>query len=199
MGDVDGGHAHVALQMVEKAAGFETELGIEIGERLVKKIDLAWIDQRPRQRRALLLAAGNLARQPLQKVANLEHVGHLLGAGVAFGFLLAAHLQGIGDVVGDVHMRIERIVLEDHGNAAVLRVQIGDVAAANHHPARRRRFEAGDHAQAGRLAAARRAEQADELAVGDLETDVGNRDESAEGLGDVLEFDRGHGGFPITT
>ncbi|MCY1231144.1 hypothetical protein D9M72_435810 [compost metagenome] len=199
VGDVDGGHAHVALQMVEEAAGFEAQLGVEVRERLVEEVDLAWIDQCAGQRRALLLAAGDLARQPLHQVADLEDVGHFLGAGVALGLLLAAHLQGIGDVVGDVHVRVERIVLKDHGNAAVLRMQVGNVAAADHHPARGWRFETRDHAQARRLAAARRAQQADELAVGDLEADVGHGDEGAEGLGDVLEFDRGHDRFPITT
>ncbi|MNT53635.1 hypothetical protein D3C72_1907270 [compost metagenome] len=119
---------------------------------------------------------------------------------MALVFRLAAHLQRIGDVVGEVHVRVERIVLEDHGDLPVLRVQIGHVLAADQHLAGGRRFEPGDHAQACGLAAAGWTEQADELAVGDREADVGQGVEGAEALGNVLEFDRGHEtGFPITT
>ena len=50
-------------------------------------------------------------------------------------------------------------------------------------------FEAGDHAQRRGLAAARGAEQGDQLAGGDVEADIAHRLDLAEGLGDVLEAD----------
>ena len=51
--------------------------------------------------------------------------------------------------------------------------------------ARGRALEAGDHAQRRRLAAARRAEQADDLARRDRQIDVVDGDEGAELLGDL--------------
>ena len=48
-------------------------------------------------------------------------------------------------------------------------------------------LEAGDHPQQGGLAAARRAEEADELALLDGERDVVERGERAEALGDALD------------
>ena len=66
--DVDRRHPHVALQVVEEAARLEPQLGVEVGERLIEEIDAAGIDQRARERRALLLAAGNLARQPIEQM-----------------------------------------------------------------------------------------------------------------------------------
>jgi hypothetical protein len=49
------------------------------------------------------------------------------------------------------------------------------------------RLEAGDDAQQRGLAAARRAQQADELALVDREADVAKRDEAAEVLGNPLD------------
>ena len=54
-------------------------------------------------------------------------------------------------------------------------------------------LEAGDHAQRGRLAAARRADQHHELALGDLEVQVADRsDVVGVDLREVNELDRGH-------
>ena len=52
-----------------------------------------------------------------------------------------------------------------------------------------RGLEAGDHAQGRGLAAARRAEQREELARGDREAGVVDRHEVAEALGDVVDLD----------
>jgi hypothetical protein len=49
------------------------------------------------------------------------------------------------------------------------------------------RLEAGDDAQQRGLAAARRAEQADELALGNRQADVAQRDEAAEVLRDSFD------------
>ena len=51
-------------------------------------------------------------------------------------------------------------------------------------------LEAGEHPQRRRLAAARRAQQREELALGDREAHVVHRDEVAEALRHVLEPDR---------
>jgi hypothetical protein len=50
-------------------------------------------------------------------------------------------------------------------------------------------FHAGDDAQQRRLAAAGRAEQGDQFAGRDVEIDVVERDEIAEALGDIADFD----------
>ena len=50
-----------------------------------------------------------------------------------------------------------------------------------------RPLEAGDHAQAGGLARARRAQHREELAAPDLEVDPVDRDDVAVGLADAAE------------
>ena len=64
---------------------------------------------------------------------------------------------------------------------------------------RGRVLEPGDQPQQRGLAAARRADEDDELAVVDGEVDVGDDVDLAEGLLDVLKFDRAHVGCPYFT
>ena len=81
-----------------------------------------------------------------------------------------AHLQAEGHVVVGRHVRIERVVLEHHRDVAVLRRQVVDDAARR--SGRRPTvivLEPRDHAERGRLAAARRPDEHDELAVVDLQ------------------------------
>ena len=73
------------------------------------------------------------------------------------------------------------------------------VLAAEQDAARRRQLEPGDHAQRRRLAAARRPEQAEELAVANGEGRVLHGDEIAEGLLQVLDADLGHRLTPETS
>ena len=74
---------------------------------------------------------------------------------------------------------------------------LGDVDSADRPGALGHLLEAGDHPQQRRLAAARRADEHDELAVEDREIDVVHGDEAAgEDLRDVLETDLSHAGLP---
>src|SRR6516225_5859382 len=57
-------------------------------------------------------------------------------------------------------------------------------------------FQATDHAQRGRLAAAAGAEQREELAFGNLKIDVIDRDHAVKGLVEVLDAQKAHGWFP---
>jgi hypothetical protein len=88
----------------------------------------------------------------------------------AFSHLLDAKREG--DVLEDAHMRIERVGLEDHGDAALDRRQIVDAHAIDDDVALSGRIEAGDHPQQRGLAAARRADEDNELAVLHVELDA---------------------------
>ena len=72
-------------------------------------------------------------------------------------------------VLEDRHVRIERVVLEHHGDVAILRRQVVDHLAADRDVAGSDFLEARDHAQRRALAAAGRADQHDELVVRDVE------------------------------
>ena len=71
------------------------------------------------QRHPLALAAGELARLALQQIADAEDVGRVSHALVDLGLFEFAHLQAERHVVVYAHMRVERVVLEHHGDVAV--------------------------------------------------------------------------------
>ena len=79
----------------------------------------------------------------------------------------AAHPQGEADVLVDAHVRVERVALEHHGDVAVAGVDAADRLAADDDLAGGRLLEPGDHPHRRGLAAARGAEQHQELLVGD--------------------------------
>ncbi len=105
--------------------------------------------------------------------------------------------QPIGHVVGDVQVGEQRVGLEDDAVVALRRRQRGDVLAAQLDAPGGLRLQPGDDAQDGRLAAARGAEEADELALRDLQVDALQRDEVAELLADAGQSQKGgRGGEP---
>ena len=89
----------------------------------------------------------------------------------------------------DRQVRVERVALEHHGHVAVLGVDVVDDAVADGDRAVTELLEPGHEAQRRRLAAARGAEQDEELAVGDRQGEVVDRGGLAEALGDPLEAD----------
>ena len=82
-------------------------------------------------------------------------------------------------------MRIERIGLEHHREAALGRRHVDDVRAVDQDLPAGDVLEPGDQAQQRGLAAAGRADEDDELAVLDLEVDVLDDVDRPEGFADV--------------
>ena len=109
----------------------------------------------------------------------------------------AAHLEPERHVVVDVHVRVERVVLEDHRDVARLRRQVVHDLVADAHRAGGDVLEAGDHAERARLAAAGRADEDDELAVGDLQVELVHRPGPVGvDLRQPVELDGRHGPEP---
>ena len=146
---------------------------VKIGERLVEQHHVGRCHQAARQRHALTLPAGEIRRPPFGIVFQphgRQRLPYLLAIALAGD---AAHFQRIPDIVGDVHMRPERIGLEHHRHVAPLRRQRICGSASRRSP----RWidpsvgclEAGDHPQHRRLAAAGRPEQRQETAFADFE------------------------------
>ena len=98
-------------------------------------------------------------------------------------------LQPEGDVLVDREVREEGVVLEDRVHVPLVRRQPGDVLALELDQARRRLLEPADHPQGRGLATAGRAEEAEELAVPDLEVDVIDGRRVTESLDDIDQTD----------
>ena len=103
------------------------------------------------------------------------------------------HLEAEAHVVAHVQMRIERVGLEHHRDAALGRRHLVHDPAADPEHAGGDVLEAGDHPQQRGLAAAGGADEDDELAVVDREIDAADDLDPAEMLLDVAEGETGHG------
>ena len=85
------------------------------------------------------------------------------------------------------------MTLENHSEIAVARLKIVHDASVDADIPGGRILEAGNHAQSGRLAAAGRPDEDDELAVFDGEVQVLDRLNGAERFIEIAQFDTCHG------
>src|SRR5205085_4788781 len=98
----------------------------------------------------------------------------------------------------DAHVRVERVVLEHHGDVAVHGREFIDHIAVDRDRAGGDRLKPGDHPQCRRLAAAGRSHEHHELLVADLQIDVFDGVHAVVELVDPLEDDLSHCCQPFT-
>ena len=110
---------------------------------------------------------------------------------LAFRLRHAVHFQTEGHVLTHGHVRVKRVALEHHRDAALGGRDVVDHLARDLDGAFRRILQPGDHPQQGGLAAARGAEDREHLARGEVERDSVDggvdRDGVAVADGHVLE------------
>ena len=170
--DVDRGGAELALQRRDLGAGLRPQLGVEVRQRLVHQEHRRVADDGPAHGDPLALAARELAGLAVEPLLELQHLGCVEHPLADLVLRQLGQLQREADVLLDRHVRVERVVLEHHGDVALLGRQVVDDPVADAELTRRDGLEARDHAQGRRLAAARRADEHEELAVGDVEVEV---------------------------
>ena len=190
--DVDRGGAHLLVHALDLGAHLHAQLGVEVRERLVEQEHLRIAHDRAAHRDALALPAGQLARLALEQFLDVEDAGRLLHALVDLVLRILLQPQPERHVLVDRHVRIERVVLEHHRHVAVFRRHVVDHVAVDRDLAAGDLFQPGDHAQGRRLAAARRADQHDELLVGDIEIDRADRLDLVVFLDHLAERDLRH-------
>ena len=153
--------------------------------------------QRAGDRDPLLLAARERAHRALGEGRHLHEREEARDGRADLGAGVPAGPKAEGDVLGDAEMGEERVVLEHDADVAPVRRQAGDVAPVERHAAAVGREETGHDPEQRGLAAARGAEQRDELARPHGEVDAaqhGRRAEALLGTRDVQEGGLRHGG-----
>ena len=191
--DEHRGGRHTLAQLLELQAHLRAQLGIEVGQGLVEQEHLGIAHDAAAERDALLLAARELARPPLQQRLDRQDLGGAAHGGIDLALRDAAVAQAERQVVVHAHVLIERVVLEHHGDVAVLRLQAVDDPVADGDGAAGDVFQARDHAQRRGLAAARRSDQYHELVVGDMQVEILHGGDAARiGLVHVAEGDFRH-------
>src|SRR5262249_1713819 len=187
VGDEDGGDAVRALQALDLDLHVEAQILVERAERLVEQQHLRIGGKAARERGALLLAAGELARLALGELAHVhqrKHLGHARADALARPLL---PLEAVGDVLRHPHVREKRVIPEPQAGPAPARGQMVDGLAIEQHAALALADKAGHDAQQRGLAAARRPQQRDEFPARNIEIDVAHGDDLAEAMADVLK------------
>src|SRR5688572_9374808 len=160
------------MQSRELDARLDAQLGIQVGERLIEEERQRLTHDRATQRDSLSLAARKLRWFSLQQCIQSKRRRYRLNTPVDHIARLFTHHQTEPNVLSNGHVRIERVVLEDHGDVALLWWEVRDIALADADSASCNLLEPGHHSQDGRLPAAGRSNQHEQLAVGDLETEI---------------------------
>ena len=193
VGDKQAGDVQLVVKPQQPAAQVLAHLRVERAKRLVEQQHLRAHGQRPGQRDALPLSAGQLrgiARRQAVELHELQQVAHLLANG---GFRRARrpglHAKAEGDVLEDRQVPEERVVLEDEADATALRGLARGVDAVEVHATLLGRLQAADDAQQRRLARSGRPQQRDQLAGLHGEIDAIERRVRAEAVRDALHLD----------
>ena len=169
--DVDHRDRQFASQSTKFRAQGGPQFRIETGERLVEQENARPTDQRPGQRRSLLLAAGQLVGKPPGEVPDLNQAQRLLRAESAFREWHARGTEDEVEILETRQVRPQREILEHEPYAPSV---WGDERAARLRDRRVKdgdgagiwRLEARDQAQQRRLAGPARAEDHDRFADG---------------------------------
>ena len=193
VGHVHEGDADVDLDALELDLEALAELEVEGAERLVEEQHVGLVDQRPRERDALLLPAGQLVGAALLVAGQVDLLEDLPGAAPDLVLGHASPLQPEPDVAGDIEVGEQGIALEDHVHRPLVRWLPAHVVPAELDGPAGRQVEAADHPERRRLAATRRAEEREELAGADRERDVVDRPDLAEHLREAVQSDLGRG------
>ena len=169
--DVDRRDLEVVLDAGDLRSHLHAQLRVEVRERFVHQERVWMADDRPSHGDPLALAPGQrsrLAAEELLEAEDLRGVADPL-VDLTLGDLL--QLQPEGHVLEHGHVRVERVVLEDHRDVAVLRRHVVHHGLADRDAASRDDLEAGDHSQRRRLPAARGSDEHHELAVLDRQVE----------------------------
>ena len=161
--DHHAGNAQLALQLADFAAQLGAHLGIERGQRLVQQQQTRAWRQCAGQRNALLLATRQLRRIALRLRTQTYQSQHLLHPGLHLRRRLAPETKR--HILGRRQVRKQCVALEHHAKASARGGPARDVLALKQSAARVGLLDAAQNAQQRGLAAARRAQQADELAA----------------------------------
>ena len=208
MRDHDAGHAHLLDDADQLELGALAQFFVERAQGLVQQQQTRPLGQATRQRHPLLLAAGKLMRLAFGVGLELHQVQHASHALLDLGLGQVVTPQAKGHVVPHTQVGEQRVALEHHVDRPLVGRQPDDVPTLQHNLTRGRHLKARQHAQQGRLAAARRAQQRKNFTLLDVERhiihskhivvlfddafDLQKRGRTLPGLQAIRGFDRAH-------
>ncbi len=172
VGDVDRRNAQPAHEIDDLPAHRGPLRRVEARQRLVEQEHVGRLDQRAAEAGQPTLTAGQRGRQAGQEPAQPQVTGPAGDPLLDVRFRQPPRAQAPSEVARHVEERDQRGRLEDHRDPPPVGRYPGDRAAPDHHVAGVDLVETGQHPQQRGLAAARRAEHHQELALTGSQGDV---------------------------
>jgi hypothetical protein len=145
--DVDRRDAELLVQPRERRPHRNAELRVEVRQRLVHQERDGIAHHGPADRDALALPARERGRLAVEQLVEPECPRGFTHALPTLGLRRLAQLQAEREILLDGHVRVERVVLEDHRDVALLRPQLRHVLTADQDRALGCLLETGDQAQ----------------------------------------------------
>ena len=179
--NIDERALDLVAQLDELGTHLVTQLGVQVGQRLVHQEDLRITHDGAADSDTLALAARKRLGLAVEVLGDTQDLGSgaNLAVDLVFGDLL--ELKRKRHVLVHRHVGVQSIALEHHGDVAVLGRHVVDALAVDEHVARGNVLQAGDHAHRRGLTAARRANEDDELLVVNGEVKVLNSEHAILG------------------
>ncbi len=198
MGDDNEGDADLVLHTFELELHLLAQLLVEGAERLVEQQHPRPLDPRAGQRDALALAAREAVGLAVAEAGKLGHLQDIADPAGYLGARQALHFQAVGNVLRHRHVREEGVGLEHEVHRPAVGPQRRHVLAVEQDAPRVGLRETGDHAQEGGLAAARGAQQREELVLDKVEVGGLHCRDLSETLGKALKRNDGRRAHGVT-
>ena len=145
--DVDGGHAQLLVQAAQLDLHVLAQLLVERRQRLVHQQNARLEHDRACQRHALALPARQLIDAACRIAGELHHRERRIDAADDIGSGNAAQPQRKGNICADAHVRKQRVGLEYHPDAALMRSKADHFRLAELQAAMVRPGKTGEHHQ----------------------------------------------------
>src|SRR5688572_20038257 len=187
VGDVNGGEREPLEQGTKVVLEPKPKRPVEGAERLVEEQDARSRRQRPCERDALRLAAGQGRHVAVVGAGKSEEDERLGAASTPLVVGAARHSGAEADVARDVAVGEQGSVLEDEPDAAAVGRHLGHVGAVQEHAAGGRSLEPRGDPKERRLPRAARAEHGEPLPRRHVEGDIVHDPVSVERHADGLE------------
>ena len=198
VGHIDNGGAKVLVQLLDLGPHVDTQLGVEVRQRLVEQEHVRVAHQRAAHRHPLPLTARQCAGLAVQELFDLQQLGHIMHRLFALGLGCAMHLKTESDVLADGHVRVEGVGLEHHCDVALGWMHAVHGVALDRNGAAGDVLKPRDHVQQRGLATARGADEDQKFALFDRDVDLVQHLDGAVGLGCVVDIEKAHGSYPLT-
>ena len=187
VGNIDNGGLEAIVQLAELSSHLHTQLSVEVGQRFVHQEHLWFTHNGTANSNTLTLTTGKRLRLAVEQILDTQHLRGFLYTLVNLMLGEFAQLQAERHVVVHVHVGIESVVLEHHGDVPIFWRNVVYHGITDGNGTFTDFLQAGYHPQGGGFSTSRRADQDDKLLILDVQTDVVHGNHVAKALCNIFQ------------